>query len=185
MGRKRIPVSPRPCSGRRVHANKRPRVEGLESTVKKLQRREIGAKRDRAFNTSHSQERFWNIRLQVGGFCCVGLYCFDCFLLCILWVCICIFFLGSFWYGFIRLLWFFDYIVVWSRIYDLNLERLWAHLFAWKWIPRELMVRWGPHKWLLKKWVVKNIRWRCRWDLYFPRIWISRVMNGYSFLISP
>lgn len=66
-GGKRITVSPRPCCGRRiVAAKKRPRAnDGFVNSVKKLQRREISSKRDRAFTMSDAQERFRNIRLQV------------------------------------------------------------------------------------------------------------------------
>ncbi|CAN0880059.1 hypothetical protein LINGRAHAP2_LOCUS13437 [Linum grandiflorum] len=60
---RRISANPRPCSGRRVLARKRPRVEGLLNTVKKLHRREISSKRDRAFTMSNAQERFRNMRL--------------------------------------------------------------------------------------------------------------------------
>lgn len=59
---------PRPCSGRRILAKKRPRwgsVDGFVNSVRKLQRREISSKRDRAFAMSGAQERFRNIRLQV------------------------------------------------------------------------------------------------------------------------
>ena len=68
-GGRRITVSPRPCCGRRVLAKKRPRrsggIDGFVNSVKKLQRREISSKRDRAFSMSDAQERFRNIRLQV------------------------------------------------------------------------------------------------------------------------
>lgn len=37
----------------------------------------------------------------------------------------------------------------------------------------------------LKKWRVKDIRCRCKSDFCFHRIWIGRVMDGYSFLASP
>ncbi|XP_041001429.1 uncharacterized protein LOC121247149 isoform X2 [Juglans microcarpa x Juglans regia] len=63
----RISVSPRPCRGRRVLAKKRARgggVDGLVNSVKKLQRREISSRRERAFGMSDAQERFRNIRLQ-------------------------------------------------------------------------------------------------------------------------
>ncbi|XP_062092273.1 uncharacterized protein LOC133798098 isoform X2 [Humulus lupulus] len=66
-GGRRISASPRPCSVRRVVAKKRPRVGGVDgfvNSVKKLQRREISSKRDRAFTMSDAQERFRNIRLQ-------------------------------------------------------------------------------------------------------------------------
>ncbi|KAG6735217.1 uncharacterized protein LOC122293001 isoform X4 [Carya illinoinensis] len=66
-GGRKISASPRPCSGRRVLAKKRARggcVDGLVNSVKKLQRREISSKRDRAFGMSDAQERFRNIRLQ-------------------------------------------------------------------------------------------------------------------------
>lgn len=68
-GGRRITASPRPCSGRRVVADKRRRTwagaDGFVNSVKKLQRREISSKRDRAFTMTDSQERFRNIRLQV------------------------------------------------------------------------------------------------------------------------
>jgi hypothetical protein len=69
-GGRRISASPRPCSGRRVVAKKRARgggVDGFVNSVKKLQRREICSKRDRAFSMSDAQERFRNIRLQVSS----------------------------------------------------------------------------------------------------------------------
>lgn len=69
-GGRRISASPRPCNGRRVVAKKRPRVGGVDgfvNSVKKLQRREISSKRDRAFTMSDAQERFRNIRLQVSS----------------------------------------------------------------------------------------------------------------------
>ncbi|KAL5991413.1 hypothetical protein ACLOJK_012322 [Asimina triloba] len=64
MDGKRVYVSPRPCCGRRVLAKKRSRCDGFVNSVKKLQRREICSKRDRAFSMSNAQERFRNIRLQ-------------------------------------------------------------------------------------------------------------------------
>ncbi|KVI07069.1 WD40/YVTN repeat-like-containing domain-containing protein [Cynara cardunculus var. scolymus] len=66
MDGRRITASPRPCSGRRVVAKKRPRggVDGFVNSVKKLQRREICSKRDRSFSMCDAQERFRNIRLQ-------------------------------------------------------------------------------------------------------------------------
>lgn len=71
-GGRRITVSPRPCCGRRVVAKKGPRrggaVDGFVNSVKKLQRREISSKRDRAFTMTDAQERFRNIRLQVPTF---------------------------------------------------------------------------------------------------------------------
>ncbi|PKI33107.1 hypothetical protein CRG98_046505, partial [Punica granatum] len=63
MEGRRIAASPRPCSGRRVVAKKRPRSEGLVNSVRKLQRREICSKRDRAFSLCNAQERFRNMRL--------------------------------------------------------------------------------------------------------------------------
>ncbi|KAK7301032.1 hypothetical protein RJT34_11887 [Clitoria ternatea] len=64
-GGRRITVSPRPCSGRRVVAKKRPRpLDGFVNSVKKLQRREISSNRGRAFSMTDAQERFRNIRLQ-------------------------------------------------------------------------------------------------------------------------
>lgn len=68
MDGRRISASPRPCSVRRVVAKKRQRgggVDGFVNSVRKLQRREICSKRDRAFSMSDAQERFRNIRLQV------------------------------------------------------------------------------------------------------------------------
>lgn len=64
LGR-RISASPRPCSGRRVVAKKRVRTDGFVNSVKKLQRREICSKRDRAFSISNAQERFRNMHLVV------------------------------------------------------------------------------------------------------------------------
>ncbi|KAG6390832.1 hypothetical protein SASPL_148577 [Salvia splendens] len=66
MDGRRITASPRPCCGRRVVAKKRPRcgLDGFVNSVKKLQRREISSKRDRAFSMSDAQERFHNISLQ-------------------------------------------------------------------------------------------------------------------------
>ncbi|MQM08941.1 hypothetical protein Taro_041803 [Colocasia esculenta] len=64
MDGRRFSVSPRPCCNRRIVARKRPRSDGFVNTVKKLQRREICSRRDRAFSTSNAQERFRNIRLQ-------------------------------------------------------------------------------------------------------------------------
>jgi len=64
MEPRRISASPRPCSGRRVVARKRPRQESVVSSVRKLQRREISSRRDRAFAMSATQERFRNIQLQ-------------------------------------------------------------------------------------------------------------------------
>ncbi|KAE9587290.1 putative transcription factor WD40-like family [Lupinus albus] len=67
-GGRRISVSPRPCSGRRIVAKKRSccggGVGGFVNSVKKLQRREISSKRDRGFSMSNAQERFRNFRLQ-------------------------------------------------------------------------------------------------------------------------
>ncbi|XP_006654554.3 uncharacterized protein LOC102703307 [Oryza brachyantha] len=64
MEARRISASPRPCSGRRVVARKRPRQESAVNSVRKLQRREISSSRDRAFSMSAAQERFRNIQLQ-------------------------------------------------------------------------------------------------------------------------
>ncbi|OIW15311.1 hypothetical protein TanjilG_10751 [Lupinus angustifolius] len=68
FGGRRITVSPRPCSGRRILAKKGHchggGVDGFVNSVKKLQRREICSKRDRGFSMSDAQERFRNIRLQ-------------------------------------------------------------------------------------------------------------------------
>ncbi|KAE8709792.1 putative pterin-4-alpha-carbinolamine dehydratase-like [Hibiscus syriacus] len=64
-GGRRIAVSPRPCSGRRILASKkRGRADAFVNSVKKLQRREICSKPHRAFSISDTQERFRNIRLQ-------------------------------------------------------------------------------------------------------------------------
>ncbi|CAM8949201.1 unnamed protein product [Rhodiola kirilowii] len=63
MDGKRCSASPRPGRVRRVLASKRPRVDGFVNSVKKLQRREICSKRDRAFSMSNAQERFRNMRL--------------------------------------------------------------------------------------------------------------------------
>ncbi|CAN6705473.1 unnamed protein product [Malus baccata var. baccata] len=66
-GGRKISASPRPCNGRRVVAKKRTRIVGVDgfvNSVKKLQRREISSKRDRAFTMSDAQKRFRNIRLQ-------------------------------------------------------------------------------------------------------------------------
>lgn len=63
---RRISASPRPCSGRRVVARKkRAAGDGFVNSVKKLQRREISSKRDRAFGMSNAQERFRNMHLMV------------------------------------------------------------------------------------------------------------------------
>ncbi|CAA6661905.1 unnamed protein product [Spirodela intermedia] len=64
MDGRRISVSPRPCRNRRIVAGKRPRLDESVNSVKKLQRREICCKRDRAFGASNAQERFRNIHLQ-------------------------------------------------------------------------------------------------------------------------
>ncbi|XP_062073035.1 uncharacterized protein LOC133777454 isoform X2 [Humulus lupulus] len=60
---RRISASPRPCSVRRVSAKKRPRADASVNSVKKLQRREICSKRDRAFSMSNALEGFRNMRL--------------------------------------------------------------------------------------------------------------------------
>lgn len=65
MEGRRITASPRPCSGRRVAAKKRSRPDGFVNSVKKLQRREISSRKDRAFSISTAQERFRNMRLVV------------------------------------------------------------------------------------------------------------------------
>ena len=63
---RRISASRRPCSVRRVSARKRPPgADGFVNSVKKLQRREICSKRDRAFSMSNAQESFRNMRLIV------------------------------------------------------------------------------------------------------------------------
>lgn len=65
MEARRISSSPRPCSQRRIVAGKRPRVaDRALSSVRKLQRREIGERRDRAFSMSHANERFRNFQLE-------------------------------------------------------------------------------------------------------------------------
>ena len=76
MEGRRISASPRPCSGRRILAKKRQRVDGFVNSVKKLQRREICSKRDRAFSMSNAQERFRNMRLMVCSFS----FCILCYL---------------------------------------------------------------------------------------------------------
>ena len=76
MEGRRISASPRVCSGRRILAKKRTRVDGFVNSVKKLQRREICSKRDRAFSMSNAQERFRNMRLMVSCFS----FCILCFL---------------------------------------------------------------------------------------------------------
>ena len=89
-GGRRISVSPRPCSGRRVVAKKRARgsgVDGFVNSVKKLQRREISSKRDRAFSMSDAQERFRNIRLQVGTSSLLLLFFFPLYLFIYLFLC--------------------------------------------------------------------------------------------------
>ncbi|MBA0659839.1 hypothetical protein Goklo_011934 [Gossypium klotzschianum] len=64
-GGRRIAVSPRPCSGRRILASKkRGRPDAFVNSVKKLQRREICSKPHRAFSVTDAQERFRNIRLR-------------------------------------------------------------------------------------------------------------------------
>lgn len=68
MEGRRITASPRPCSGRRVVAKKRTRPDGFVNSVKKLQRREISSRKDRAFSISTAQERFRNMRLVVRVF---------------------------------------------------------------------------------------------------------------------
>ncbi|XP_038721101.1 uncharacterized protein LOC120013383 isoform X2 [Tripterygium wilfordii] len=65
MEGRRISASPRPCSGRRVVAKKRAQSDVIMNSVKKLQRREISSKIDRAFTVSNAQERFRNMRLTV------------------------------------------------------------------------------------------------------------------------
>ncbi|XP_015575785.2 uncharacterized protein LOC8276642 isoform X2 [Ricinus communis] len=66
-GSRKISVSPRPCSGRRVLAKKRG-IGGIDNkfvnSVNKLHRREICSKRHRAFTVTDAQDRFRNIRLQ-------------------------------------------------------------------------------------------------------------------------
>ncbi|XP_019192186.1 PREDICTED: uncharacterized protein LOC109186591 isoform X1 [Ipomoea nil] len=66
MDGRRITASLRPGRGRRVVAKRRRRggVDGFMNSVKKLQRREISSKLDRAFSMKDAQERFRNIRLQ-------------------------------------------------------------------------------------------------------------------------
>lgn len=70
MEGRRITANPRPCPGKRVVAtgSKRRRVEGFPvNSVKKLQRREIRSRRDRAFSITNAQERFRNMRLTVSA----------------------------------------------------------------------------------------------------------------------
>ncbi|KMZ57717.1 Transducin/WD40 repeat-like superfamily protein [Zostera marina] len=67
MEGKRISLNPRPCCNRRVLAAKKwtsGRGDGFVNSVRKLMRREICSKRDRAFSMSNAQERFANIDLQ-------------------------------------------------------------------------------------------------------------------------
>lgn len=66
MDGRRITAAPRPCNERRVVAKKRRRAgaDGLMGTVKKLQRREISSKPDRAFSMKDAPERFSHISLQ-------------------------------------------------------------------------------------------------------------------------
>ncbi|ANM61203.1 Transducin/WD40 repeat-like superfamily protein [Arabidopsis thaliana] len=81
MEGRRIIANPRPCSGsRRVIAKKRSRPDGFVNSVKKLQRREISSRMDRAFSISTAQERFRNMRLveqydthDPKGYCLVSL----------------------------------------------------------------------------------------------------------------
>ncbi|XP_021297849.1 uncharacterized protein LOC110426859 isoform X2 [Herrania umbratica] len=62
MEGRRISASPRPCSGRRVWANKkRPRLDGYVNTFSKLLRREISSKP--CFSISNAHEKFRNMRL--------------------------------------------------------------------------------------------------------------------------
>lgn len=76
MEGRRITASPRPCSGRRVVAKKRSRPDGFVNSVKKLQRREISSRKDRAFSISTAQERFRNMRLVVCSFVLESLFFF-------------------------------------------------------------------------------------------------------------
>ncbi|KAG7569663.1 hypothetical protein ISN45_Aa04g023570 [Arabidopsis thaliana x Arabidopsis arenosa] len=81
MEGRRIIANPRPCSGsKRVVAKKRSRPDGFVNSVKKLQRREISSRMDRAFSISTAQERFRNMRLveqydthDPKGYCLVSL----------------------------------------------------------------------------------------------------------------
>ncbi|EFH57864.1 hypothetical protein ARALYDRAFT_903098 [Arabidopsis lyrata subsp. lyrata] len=81
MEGRRIIANPRPCSGsKRVVAKKRSRPDGIVNSVKKLQRREISSRMDRAFSISTAQERFRNMRLveqydthDPKGYCLVSL----------------------------------------------------------------------------------------------------------------
>lgn len=43
----------------------------------------------------------------------------------------------------------------------------------------------GLQQWLLKRLGMLDIRWRYRCSPHFPRIWITRVLDGYLFSASP
>uniref|UniRef100_A0A7N0RAP1 Transducin/WD40 repeat-like superfamily protein n=1 Tax=Kalanchoe fedtschenkoi TaxID=63787 RepID=A0A7N0RAP1_KALFE len=62
MDRRMFSVTPRPCRGRRI-SFKLPRSNGMVNCVKKLMRREISAKRDRAFTSTNAHQRFRNMHL--------------------------------------------------------------------------------------------------------------------------
>ncbi|ONK61734.1 uncharacterized protein A4U43_C08F33020 [Asparagus officinalis] len=61
---RRISASPRPCSGRRISARKRTRVDSFVNSVNKIRRREICSKPCRSFNFINNHEKFRHIRLQ-------------------------------------------------------------------------------------------------------------------------
>ncbi|XP_024527643.1 uncharacterized protein LOC9662931 isoform X2 [Selaginella moellendorffii] len=65
MDSKKLQVSPRPSSGRRIQAGKRPRPDDYcGNSVRKLMRREISRAGNWAFNRTSSQEKFRNFQLQ-------------------------------------------------------------------------------------------------------------------------
>ena len=67
MDKARMQSSPRPTSGRRIVAGKRPRPDDSKNCVRKLLKREISRAGNWAFNRTNSQEKFRNFHLQVGG----------------------------------------------------------------------------------------------------------------------
>ncbi|KAJ7300230.1 hypothetical protein O6H91_Y032100 [Diphasiastrum complanatum] len=65
MDSKKLQISPRPTSGRRIVAGKRPRPsDESKNCVRKLLKREISRAGNWAFNRSSSQEKFQNFQLQ-------------------------------------------------------------------------------------------------------------------------
>ncbi|GKV02889.1 hypothetical protein SLEP1_g15270 [Rubroshorea leprosula] len=63
MEGRRKSASPRPCSGRRVFAKKRPRPDAYVNTFNKLLRREISSNPHPAYSVSNGHEKFRNMRL--------------------------------------------------------------------------------------------------------------------------